>query len=467
MVGAVITLLCDEARKIWCYRWFAGATALLIFVLGAVYVLRMPDVYAASGQIYVNRETPLTAAAEGVSLVGPQYGSPYVIQKTLLNDANLETVVRQLNPAAGAMSKQQLAREVARLRGRIHVAPDQGDGFVEFMFADPDPARAQRAAELLLEQFIAKNLDRSRTDLERAGRFLDGQIADYEAKLMTSQAQLADFRRRNPIVDASPLMPVQSPPDYSALLARETPATAAPSGPSPAAVRAAAAAERVNQLEAKLAGLRTTYTEQYPDVAAARRQLADAVALRDAEMARAAAEAPPVAAVAEAAPARRYTPPPIRYVPQQPVMPVIPPAIAAEWAELRRKDEVLRGAYEALVARREATRMSQAVYGPEGGKYQVTREPVRPLFPIGPNRTLYLALVAVLSAAGGLGAGYLRAAINGIFVAPRELENAFQLPVVGTVSWEPAWRTGRRPQTGLLSAFNPQALLRRGRSAAS
>jgi hypothetical protein len=32
--------------------------------------------------------------------------------------------------------------------------------------------------------------------------------------------------------------------------------------------------------------------------------------------------------------------------------------------------------------------------------------------------------------------------MNGIFVSPRELEEAFQLPVVGTVSWEPAWHTG-------------------------
>ena len=45
--------------------------------------------------------------------------------------------------------------------------------------------------------------------------------------------------------------------------------------------------------------------------------------------------------------------------------------------------------------------------------------------------------------AAGIAAAYLRGSINGIFVAPRELEDAFGLPVAGTVSLERAWQTNR------------------------
>jgi hypothetical protein len=103
---------------------------------------------------------------------------------------------------------------------------------------------------------------------------------------------------------------------------------------------------------------------------------------------------------------------------------------------------VLRNTYQQLLGKRVATQMSQAVYGADGaGKYQVTREPTVPTVPTGPNRALYLALAGLLAVGGGLAAGWLRAATQNIFVSTRELEQAVQLPVIGTLSWEPAWST--------------------------
>ena len=87
--------------------------------------------------------------------------------------------------------------------------------------------------------------------------------------------------------------------------------------------------------------------------------------------------------------------------------------------------------------------MSLAVYGANNkAKYQITNQPTLPAFPTGPNRPLYLIGVVLAAIAGGIGAAYLRGAITGVFVAPRELEEAFQLPVIGTISWEETWHTG-------------------------
>ena len=444
MIGALIALLYDEARRIWCYKWLALTTAICIFAVAAAYVMRMPSVYDAWGQIFVNKQTPVAAAASGVSLVGDGYGSPYFVQKTLLNDQNLETVVERLNPSAH-LGKAGVAQAVANLKSRIVIAPDQGDGFFEFHVRDSDGTRARDVVQLLLNEFVSRNLTRNQQELRQAGKFLDDQIASYETMLADSQVKISEFRSQNP---AFATVPVALGPDpgssdlpaaqatYAALLAQ--------SGGAPAAApKASAAAAQVAALEARITALRTQYTDQYPDVVTARRQLATAIADRDREaQAEPAAVSAPSANPALDAARRRLEIAQRRSRPRIHVAPTASPAAQSAWSELQRNDEVLRLNYQQLIARREATRLSEAVYGADGsGKYQVTRQPTVPDFPIGPNRRLFLMVAAVAAVGGGLAAAYLRAAILGIFISPRELEHAFQLPVVGTVAWEPAWCT--------------------------
>jgi hypothetical protein len=125
----------------------------------------------------------------------------------------------------------------------------------------------------------------------------------------------------------------------------------------------------------------------------------------------------------------------------------LPPQVAAQEADLKRNDDMLRNSYQELLSRREAAKMSLAVYGANNaGKFQVTNQPTIPAAPSGPNRMLFLALALAAAIAGGVGAAFLRGAITGVFVAPRELEEAFQLPVIGTISWEQTWHTGEAVQ---------------------
>jgi uncharacterized protein involved in exopolysaccharide biosynthesis len=446
MLGTITALLFDEARRIWCYRWLALGVSASVFLAATAYVLHMPNVYDAWGQVFVNKQTPLTAATEGVSLVGNDFGSTYVVQKTLLNDDNLEAVVKLRNPNAARFGNLQMATTVSQLRSQIHVSPDQGDGFIEFHYADTDPARARQTVQLLLDQFISKNVARSRTDLDHAEDFLDEQLTSYGLTMSDSQGAIAEFRRRHPEVAYVPTAPgatMADMPQMTSAPQGPAPAAAPASPPTPRTARPSQAAARAAGLQAKLDSLRTTYTEQYPDVISTRRQLADALVEQEREEAAAAAEraAQPPPPAAEAPAPRTAT---FRTGPRQARAPIVAPDVAAQWIDLQRKDEVLRLAYQQLIGKREAARMSQAIYGGNAsGKYQVTRMPTTPTAPYGPKRPLYLAFGALLAAAAGIGAAYLRAGMKGVLVAPRELESAFQLPVVGTVSLERAWRTRR------------------------
>ena len=461
MISTLFVLIHDEARKIWCFRWLALFTALAIAVVGGVYVARLPNVDDAWGQVFVSKETPVAVATQGVSLAGDNGGTTYFVQKTLLNDKTLERVVRRLNPTMRNMSQPAVERAVATLRRRIVVAPDQGDGFFEFHYRDKDARRARDVVQLLLDDFLNRNLTRNEQQLRQAGKFLDDQVAAYETMLAQSQQKISAFHSRNPrfvmtsaaagtgLLDlAPPPSAAAASPDLAAARAAYDTALAQ-SGGRPAAAPPSVAAARVAELEARLAALRIQYTEQHPDVVATKRQLADAIAERNAELSAApAAAAGPVVNPALEIARRRLLAAQRSVTPHTLALPAAPPAVQSEWTELQRNDEVLRLNYQQLISRREAVRLSEAVYGAESGKYQITREPTVPTVPIGPKRALYLAIVAVAAIGGGLATAYARAAVQGIFVSPRELEQTFQLPVVGTVAWEPAWSTRRSLRAG-------------------
>ncbi|HLI67249.1 MAG TPA: Wzz/FepE/Etk N-terminal domain-containing protein [Caulobacteraceae bacterium] len=431
MITQLLNLIYDEGQRLWYYRWTFVMAATVVLCGAALYVLQLPDVYDAWAQVLVNKDTTLAAATQGVALAHPDDGNAVVVQKTLLSDQNLTPVIRQLDPAAATMNDAAMARAVARLKSRIHITSDGDDGFIEFHYADTDPVHARNVVRAVLNAFISGSVDRNKKALDDTATFLDQQIASYQTMLSDSQSKLTDFRKQHPGVS---LLPNAAP------LPLDTGDMGTTTITAPAAARAVAAppaatasSERVAQLQAQIANLRTQYTDNYPDVVTARRQLEIAQAERSRELANA-----PAPTIASGPTQRRVV-----RVRRGPGFVAIAPDIQAQWQDLQRNDEVLHLNYEQLVARREATRMSLAMYSADGSnKYQVTRTPVVPPSPIGPNRGLYLVLGFLAAGAAGLGAAYLRGAMNGVFVSPRELEEAFRLPVIGTVSWEPAWDNG-------------------------
>jgi polysaccharide chain length determinant protein (PEP-CTERM system associated) len=432
MAGSIINLLYEEAQRIWRYRWLVVAVALALFTTAAAYIMRLPDIYEVSAQILVNKQTTVTAAAGDSSLVGGEFGSPYVVQRTLLNDHNLRNVVIKVDPAAAKSA--DLSGEMASIRSRIRIENDGDDGFFNIGYRGSDPVQAYNVVQALLDQFITANVSRSTSEIAKATVFLDKQIADYSAKLRASNQEIADFRRRHPDV-ANVGTPGMTSDAASEVASARAAYEAALAGGG--TVRAAnPMAEQIATARQRLASLKLQYTDRYPDVVAAQREL-DALIAANAS----AAAAPAVSGSAvvdrargrlAAAQAR------LRRAEQGPAA----SQLSAEWADLRKNNDILRNNYEQMMSKREAARMSQTIYGDkDSGKYQVTNPPVMPTSPSGPDRQLFLIMAAAVALGGGIAAAYLLGAINGIFVTPRELEEAFGLPVAGTVSLERTWQT--------------------------
>src|SRR3569833_1026888 len=184
----------------FCSFWFlVGSVLCLLFVVlvvaGAAYIVRMPDSYDAWAQIYVPRQTSLSAAAANVSL-GAEYGGTYVVQKTLLNDQILGKVAEQLNPTLFRLTPATRQAAILGLRNKITIVPEDGDGFTEIHYTATNPAKAYNVVRLLLAQFVSSTQDRAQRDFSQADVFLDSQIAIYQRKLKESQAKIAAFHSR-------------------------------------------------------------------------------------------------------------------------------------------------------------------------------------------------------------------------------------------------------------------------------
>lgn len=432
MAGSIINLLYEEAQRIWRYRWLVVAVALALFTTAAAYIMRLPDVYEVSAQILVNKQTTVSAAAGDASLVGGEFGSPYVVQRTLLNDQNLRNVVLKVDPEAAKSS--DISGEMASIRSRIRIENDGDDGFFNIEYQGSDPVKAYNIVQALLDQFITANVTRSTEQIAQASAFLDKQIAEYTAKLKVSNQEMADFRRRHPQVANAGTPGITSDAASEVASARAAYEAALAGG---GAVRAAnPMADQIAGARQRLASLKLQYTDRYPDVVAAQREL-DALIAANAT----AAAAPAVSESAFVARARNRLAAAqarLRSAEQGPAA----SQLATEWADLRKNNDILRNNYEQMMSRREGARLSQTIYGDKNsGKYQVTNPPVMPTSPSGPDRQLFLIMAAAVALGGGIAAAYLLGAINGIFVAPRELEEAFGLPVAGTVSLERTWQT--------------------------
>lgn len=442
MVGLLFSLLFEEVRKIWCYRWMLAATSAAVFAAGAAYIVSLPDTYESWAQMFVPKRTPLSEATEDVSLVSKDFGNPYVIQRTLLNDASLAKIITELSPETAPKDPRKMESAAGALRSRIDL--DFGeDGFIEFRVRDTDPVRAQKTTQLLLDRFIAESVERNVRDLAIASSFLDEKIAEYEKLLLDSQERITALQTRYPQLA---MVVVAPSPDTAGELASARAAYAAARSAASGTQRPVSAPQdqAIADLENRLASLLTQYTEQYPDVVAARRQLAVLQAQRAQYLATAPAPTPaadPAVAAASgrlAAAQARARSTAVRGVPAE---------ISAQWAELQRNHELLSSTHKELIGEREGAKIAEAIYGSPTAKYQVTRAPTTPVAPSGPNRSLLLALAAVAALVIGVGVAYARAAVAGIFVSPRSLEEAFQLPVIGTVSWEPAWHVKRTKHT--------------------
>lgn len=477
-MGEIVELLIFYLNGIWKRRRIVLFGAWMVALPGWLVVASMPSIYQSSSRIYVDTSSVLQPLLRGIAIQSNLQTQVDLMKQTLLSRTNLEAVARKTDYDLSVTNDPEMEALLASIQSRTTILSSKQDVF-SISFEDTNPQRARDVVQALLNIFVESNLGQSRKDLDTAEEFLDRQIADYEGRLEDAEDKLARFKQEHIDISmgndggylgratAANNQAKQLEQDLSVAVAQRNLLRKQLSGipatlPAPALTNAGPPDDtesRIVELEAKLRELLSQYTEKHPDVVSVRRQLAALVAKQ--QEAQVAPEKtgspadPAVDAQTYGEPNPMYDQVKMRMIEMEGQIEDLRqrsiaarkdaealaskaeevPQVEAEFQKLNRDYNIIKSRHDELLARRESARMSRSrdKIGQEV-QYRMIDPPIVASEPIGPNRSLFLNVVALGSLAAGLGLAIVLVMLDTSFATLTELRRHAKIPVLGAIT---------------------------------
>lgn len=481
-------LVVRYAAAAWTWRWLAVATAWLICLGGWFFVATIPNLYQSSARIYVDADAVLTPLLRGLAIDSSTSNDVDVLQRTLLSRPNLEKLISKTDLDLRATTADRRERLIQSLATAVRIQPQTRSLFT-IEYTDTDPKVARDVVQTIITQFIESATGNSRGDMENARQFLQRQITAYEDKLRLAERQRADFQSKY-----SDVLPGANGPsgletargqvqnlqgqviDTTArrnLLKQEMAATPPLLVTETEGGITGGRSSSVIEAERNLQQLRLRFTEQHPDVIAARNLLAAMRASPGAD----ARSTPSLAGRSRSVPNPVYEQLKVRLIDTESALASLQrqvgeavrdqtrleavvrsaPGVLADYVNMNRDYDVQRKNYEELLARRESMRIGAAADAEaDKVKLRIVDPPQISDVPVSPKRSLLVAGVLAAGLAGAVAVTFLLIQLDSGFYTVQDLRS-IGLPVMGGISLQ---ETGpHRLRTIGIAAFAASIML--------
>jgi polysaccharide chain length determinant protein (PEP-CTERM system associated) len=449
---AAIDLVRRYSASAWRHRWKAVALIWLVALLGWTVVRMLPDRYVSTARIYADADAVLGMLLRGIALDNSPAAQVEVLQRTLVSRPNLERLVDRTalsqRIAAGADREKTI-----QALGRDLRFGSQARNLFTVEYVDTDPRIAHGVVQQVVDLFLELASGSDRRQMENARAFLLQQLATYEQQLREAERRRAEFTTRYQDLLAvngsiSRLEAVRTRiealrGELSDAISRRDLLKKQIAAPE-AAPAVGAAASSTAEAEQRLMILRQRYTEQHPEVAAARAALEAARAVSSGKRTLVDTPRPDpmreqllvriVDTDSQIASLRRQLLDLEAQSSRLEEMARNAPEVQAQFANLDRDYNIIRRNYEELLSRREAVNIAEAARtGTDRVTLDVVDPPTVPTGPASPKRLLLAAgvLLAALGAGGAL--LFFQVQLDTTFYTLRELRG-LGLPVLGTLS---------------------------------
>jgi polysaccharide chain length determinant protein (PEP-CTERM system associated) len=484
----------DTLRGAWRYRWLGMAAAFVVALVGWTVVFALPDRYGAEAEVFVDTLTALTELKPTLQgLTNDQTVDAQInfVHQSLLEGPQLEQIAERSGVLPASVTDPGDRTEVLKRLSKQIVLTVTSAGSKEtdprarvgtiygFEYSDASRERAYLVVKTLLETFVEKTLGGKRQGSEEAQKFLGVQIKDYAQRLSAAEDKLATFKKKN-----IGLMPSEQG-GYFTQLSNETDAEkkaeielsiamsrreelakqlhgdeAVSAAGSAAAVVAGGRASpgdtmsRIQETQAKLDELLLKYTDQHPDVIAARADLAELKKRRAAELeALRHGDAAAIAASGagnnpvyqsmqlelnkvdvEIAALRRGVAQHESTVADLRQRLNTAPQVEAEYQQLNRDYDVNKAQYTALLESYQKASLGESADNAGSVRFDVVLPPAAPIVPTWPARTLLLAGIWLAAIAVGVGLAYGLHTLKPVVSSVRSVNQLTSFPVLGLVS---------------------------------
>lgn len=460
----------------WHYRWIGMLVAWGVCLAGWGGLVLVPNQFQAVAKIYVDTDTLLAPLMRGLAVNTDPEQQVSVMLNTLLTRPNAEQVVHLTAPPGTTFSSAELARRVQEVQTHVSLRPLGTKNLFEIAVTDRNPNKALAISQTLLSIFVDSNVGTHHQDLQGAQSFLDDKVTQYETLVRQAEQRRAAFREANLDILANTQTPDQAQQqvektkeDAGAAEARvaslqaqlktipkllyvDTPGPLIVSSgtANAAATGGQSLFQRLAEAKQTLIDLKSRYTESFPDVQAAERQ----VKQLETEL----ASTPPTGtqqtgnqsipnpiyvqtqgklsdAMAEAAFEQHRVSEAQANLDNAKKMTTRIIEVQAKFADLDRDYDILHKTYQDLLARRESARISQSVSEEQSPiVIRVVEPPKKASFPSAPNRPLINTAILAIGLLAGLATAFGLSLNAGRFFARDQLVSEFDYPVIGVVT---------------------------------
>ncbi len=462
---------------VWRHRRAALATAWVVGVMGATAVWFVPERHEATAKLYVDTQSVLKPLMSGLAFQQDQADQVRMLAKTLISRPNIETLVADKALRFDTQDPAKTEALIEALAHKIQLRPLGGGNFYQLSYRDVDGERARLLIDRLVSMFMQTSTDSKRRDSKDASKFIEAQIQVHEKKLIEAEERVKEYKLRNFGISGTGAqdhfgrisalsetvtklqVDLQAAMNARDALQREL-AKEDPQLPREALLANGQGREvqrtevetRLDLQRRQLDDLQRRFTEQHPDVQAARRLVRELEAAQAEERTKAAASGikfgsaatNPVyqslrvsLAKAESDVANLRS----QLSAQQGLLDkarnkaTLVPQAEAELAQLNRDYEIIRKNYEQLVARRESAALGERLdESTASTEFRIVEPPAIMPNAVFPSRKLLAAMVVLAALAAGVVMAYLVSVIHPVVGRVSELKALTGRPVLGSIS---------------------------------
>ncbi|MDD4946934.1 MAG: chain length-determining protein [Gallionella sp.] len=466
----LINQLMSYLKGAWKYRWPAMLAAWLISISGWIYVYQLPDSYRSSARVYVDTQSILRPLMAGMALTPNVEQQVSIMSRTLFSRPNLEKVLRMVDLDLKAGTASDHEKMLDQLNENITIESAGRNDLYLISSLNENPKIAKDIVQALLTIFVEGSIGDKKQDSTTAINFIDQQITEYEEKLVDSENALKEFRRANIGILPSEgtdytvqMLAIEDNLGKAQLELKEAEQSRDTikkriSGDEPTLATDETLGQsdnpeidaRIAAQKEKLDSLRLNFTEQHPDVIAAKRLIA-ILEKRKAEEAKLPnnkhdpgknyspmlqqlyvdlSQSESTVAALKARVAEYYR----RHEELKSKSNAIL-EMEANLARLNRDYNVYKNNYEKLVERREAAKLSDSLRDTsELMTFKIIDPPTTPLQPTGPNRLKFYSMSILAGLAFAIGLAFVISQIRPAFNSQGDLREVTGLPVLGEVT---------------------------------